>query len=313
MQINVSPNNPLPLYHQIAAAISVRIANGRLSPGETLPSVRRLAKRLGVNLHTVRRAYIQLSGLGLVESLGPRGTKVAGTGSGGSPPRQTDRLEQFLQGLITEAREQFDLTQADLAQRLWQWAPPAVQAPDFVHIIECSEQQCRDHAGQIEAHWQVEALGWSLEQEGEAPPGPAIATYFHYNEIRRRWPHRFNDIQFVSARPDPGLKEQIVALARFRGGNKIAVCEYEEQRAANIAADLRALFVDDNFEIDIQVVTRPNTPLHSREDAFLVYPPRVWAALSTEERADPRVFKLTYVLSPEELQAVGEKFNWRQR
>jgi len=52
------------------------IASGQLEPGDRLPTVRRLAEHLSINLHTVRSAYQKLEMQGLVETRRGRGTHV---------------------------------------------------------------------------------------------------------------------------------------------------------------------------------------------------------------------------------------------
>jgi DNA-binding LacI/PurR family transcriptional regulator len=52
------------------------IANGRLKPGEQLPTVQIMAEQLDINLHTVRNAYRKLEAEGLVEIRQGRGTHV---------------------------------------------------------------------------------------------------------------------------------------------------------------------------------------------------------------------------------------------
>ena len=49
-----------PLYLQIRNQIVAGIATGQLEPGQSLPSVRSLASDLGINLHTVNKAYAVL-------------------------------------------------------------------------------------------------------------------------------------------------------------------------------------------------------------------------------------------------------------
>ena len=46
-----------PLYIQLRNQIVVGIANGRLTPGEKLPTVRALAEESGINTMTVSKAY----------------------------------------------------------------------------------------------------------------------------------------------------------------------------------------------------------------------------------------------------------------
>ena len=52
-----------PLYMQIRSQIIAGIARGDLTAGDALPSVRRLASDLGINLHTVNKAYAVLRDL----------------------------------------------------------------------------------------------------------------------------------------------------------------------------------------------------------------------------------------------------------
>ena len=66
-----------PVYAQVAHQVRQLIASGALSPGVTLPSVRRLAVDLGVNLNTVARAYRMLEEEGFLIIRGRSGAKVA--------------------------------------------------------------------------------------------------------------------------------------------------------------------------------------------------------------------------------------------
>lgn len=104
MLLTINPNDPRPIYLQIAAEIKALIHRGELTPGEELPSVRELADSLGINLHTVRHAYERLRDQGVIYlRLGQR-ARVA-------PPRErpSDRdaaetvLTARLSELITEA------------------------------------------------------------------------------------------------------------------------------------------------------------------------------------------------------------------
>lgn len=63
---------------EIADSVREHVERGRLSPGDTLPPVRALADRLGVNRNTVVAAYRQLAQAGVVVSRGRGGTLVAG-------------------------------------------------------------------------------------------------------------------------------------------------------------------------------------------------------------------------------------------
>lgn len=57
MILELNPNSSVPLYQQIQSLVIEGIATGLLQPGQQLPSVRQLSADLGVNLHTVNKAY----------------------------------------------------------------------------------------------------------------------------------------------------------------------------------------------------------------------------------------------------------------
>ncbi|WP_211748249.1 GntR family transcriptional regulator [Paenibacillus sp. Marseille-Q4541] len=57
MIIELDMQSELPIYTQLTNQIIEGIASGALAPGEALPSVRSLASDIGINLHTVNKAY----------------------------------------------------------------------------------------------------------------------------------------------------------------------------------------------------------------------------------------------------------------
>ena len=60
MILEVDFNSEEALYIQLRNQIIVGIATNRLKEGESLPSVRQLAESIGINMHTVNKAYTVL-------------------------------------------------------------------------------------------------------------------------------------------------------------------------------------------------------------------------------------------------------------
>jgi len=77
---DIDPRSPNPLWGQIAARVRVAIAAGELQPGEALPSVRELARRLRMNPATVAQAYKELAREGFVETRHGAGTFIKEVG-----------------------------------------------------------------------------------------------------------------------------------------------------------------------------------------------------------------------------------------
>lgn len=73
---DIDPRSPVPLGEQVRRAVRRAIAEGRVSKGDPLPPVRRVAADAGINLNTVARAYRELESEGLVVTVRGRGTEV---------------------------------------------------------------------------------------------------------------------------------------------------------------------------------------------------------------------------------------------
>lgn len=104
MLIAIDPSDARPVYAQIAAAIKEQVRDGTLRPADELPSVRELARELGINLHTARHAYQILQAQGIIHvRLGSR-ARVAPLRTTPADAGQIDRqLVRRLRELVTDA------------------------------------------------------------------------------------------------------------------------------------------------------------------------------------------------------------------
>jgi len=72
----IDTQDPTPLYAQLARAIRVAVATGRLRAGDRLPTVRQMAVDLRVNANTVAKVYAELERAGVLETRRGVGTFV---------------------------------------------------------------------------------------------------------------------------------------------------------------------------------------------------------------------------------------------
>jgi len=77
MIIEINTQSPSPIYEQLRDQIVLGIAAKKLVPGEILPSVRNLAADLGINFHTVNKAYAILCDEGYIVMDRRKGAVVA--------------------------------------------------------------------------------------------------------------------------------------------------------------------------------------------------------------------------------------------
>jgi DNA-binding transcriptional regulator YhcF (GntR family) len=102
MRIELDPRLRLPVYLQIVRQLQDHAGAGRLPVGAQLPTVRGLARRLGVNFNTVARAYRVLARDGTLSTQPGRGTFVLTM----APRRRRGRgaLHELARDFVVRAR-----------------------------------------------------------------------------------------------------------------------------------------------------------------------------------------------------------------
>ena len=103
MLVDLDLQSDMPIYMQIREQIIKGIATGELKAGEALPSVRQFAEDLGINFHTVNKAYTLLKQDEFIQVHRQKGVVVHPDG----PPKANDiylnKLNTDLKSIITEA------------------------------------------------------------------------------------------------------------------------------------------------------------------------------------------------------------------
>lgn len=92
MIITIDETASEPLYKQIHDQVIAGIATGQLEPGMSLPSVRSLASDLGINLHTVNKAYAILRDEGYVQMRGRAGAVISEPSDAGRAEKNRETL-----------------------------------------------------------------------------------------------------------------------------------------------------------------------------------------------------------------------------
>lgn len=78
MVMTIDLASEVPIYQQIYTQVEQGIASGELKEGDQLPTVRQLAVDIGINMHTVHKAYGLLKEDGYILLNRRRGAVVAG-------------------------------------------------------------------------------------------------------------------------------------------------------------------------------------------------------------------------------------------
>lgn len=104
LDIILSNRSKDPIYIQIKDQIKQAVLNQYLKPGDSLPSIRRLAKELQVSVITTKKAYEALEREGFIESVVGRGSFVAGQTEDWVRDQQMKVVDEKLVEAVQEGR-----------------------------------------------------------------------------------------------------------------------------------------------------------------------------------------------------------------
>ena len=117
MLLRVNASSGVPIYLQIEAQIKQVIASGAMGPGDSIPSIRKMAAELRVNPNTVARAYQNLERDGILRTVPGGGCYVNSQSPGLMKSEKLRRLRPMAMQLAVEAK-QLRLARAELLQLL---------------------------------------------------------------------------------------------------------------------------------------------------------------------------------------------------
>ena len=98
MNLELDFRSGIPIYLQVVDRIKEMIADGRIKPGDQLPTVRALATELRVNFNTVARAYRILDEARVISTQQGRGTYILEM----PPPETTEAMRRTTFATLTE-------------------------------------------------------------------------------------------------------------------------------------------------------------------------------------------------------------------
>lgn len=122
MKIIISNQSELPIYAQIREQIKEQIVNGEIKEGFILPSIRSLAKDVGVSVITTTRAYNDLEKEGFIATMQGKGSVVLSKDNKVVREQCLIRIEQGIETAV-ETAKRIGMTKSevkDIVDSLWQ-------------------------------------------------------------------------------------------------------------------------------------------------------------------------------------------------
>lgn len=103
LDFSLDPKSGVPYYKQIILQVELAIADGRLTKGEQLPTVRGLAVELRINPNTVGRAYNEMEIRGIVTTQQGTGTFISDQEVKLDDVERERVLGQIVRSMVTKA------------------------------------------------------------------------------------------------------------------------------------------------------------------------------------------------------------------
>lgn len=102
--VQIDYRSKQPIYEQIIEQIKLYVIKGQLSPGDAIPSVRKMAQSLGVTPSTVAKAYQELERQKVIETIRARGTFIGQNVDVSLEEEQQEKIRQRLKSEILELK-----------------------------------------------------------------------------------------------------------------------------------------------------------------------------------------------------------------
>lgn len=105
MNIIISNSSDKPIYEQITIQIKTMIMSGKLKEGDSLPSMRTLAKELRISVITTKRAYEDLEKDGFIATVVGKGSFVKAADTRLVREEQLKQIEELLSKAVSTAQQ----------------------------------------------------------------------------------------------------------------------------------------------------------------------------------------------------------------
>ncbi|MBN2371551.1 MAG: GntR family transcriptional regulator [Vicinamibacteria bacterium] len=217
MGIIINRSGGVAVHDQLVTQIELKILGGRLQPGERLPSVRSLARRLNLHANTVSAAYQDLRAAGLLQIRRGAGIYVA---SGGPKSFEEARsLDEMIRLALQFAlRRGFRASEIRAAVSRWMAAAPPERLAVVDPVPEAASLIAREVADVLDMSVAV-IDPESLRENPRALDGAlGLALPYHVERLKEAHPDATFEVLHLEVRD-----EDREAVRRLPAGSIVLV------------------------------------------------------------------------------------------
>lgn len=187
MDFLLNRRSGVPLHDQLLAQLEIRILAGGITPGQRLPSVRVLARKLGLHANTVSGAYRELEKAGHVELR--RGAGVFVRSPAADCLEDASGLDEMIRLALNVAfRKGFSAAEIRGAVERWLMAAP----PERVLVVDPRRETVELLVQEVTSALGVPGAGCTLDELSADPKllagALALALPYHAGKVVRLVP-----------------------------------------------------------------------------------------------------------------------------
>jgi len=264
LKLSIDKNSPVPAYRQLVKKITSLINEGKLKPGDKLPTERELATLLKVARGTVKKAYELLSRDRIIETTQGRGTFVSSV-QDIIPTGRKEKAQKLVDNLLEELRKMnfsFQEIRAFIELSIIQ---KEEKLENFnVAVIDCNPESLAIFERQLTFLKHVRVARFLLDDVVDDPEAEKrlkpfdliLTTSTHYSELLGKLPNLRDRLIQVAVSPS---QETIIEMASLSPVQRIGViCESENflnrvvSRLKNLGlvkGSVPCLFIKDEDEL----------------------------------------------------------------
>ncbi len=233
LKLSIDKNSPVPAYRQLVKQITSLISEGKLKPGDKLPTERELATLLKIARGTVKKAYELLSKDRIIETTQGRGTFVSSV-QDIIPTGRKEKAQKLVDNLLEELRKMnfsFQEIRAFIELSIIQ---KEEKLENFnVAVIDCNPESLAIFERQLTFLKHVRVARFLLDEVVADPEAQKrlkpfdliLTTSTHYSELLGKLPNLRDRLIQVAVSPS---QETIIEMASLSPVQRIGViCESE--------------------------------------------------------------------------------------
>jgi GntR family transcriptional regulator len=250
MDITLNRRAGVPVRDQLVAQLEMKILGGVLQPGQRLPSVRALARRLSVHPNTISAAYQAMQEAGFIQRR--QGSGVYCSSEAPKDLEEARGLDEMIR-MALQAAFRRGHSGAEIRNAVERWL--AAAPPDRVLVVDVERELADLITAELSAVLSVQLVSATVEDMRKAPEsarGAFVITTRHYvAELKRLLPGV--PVEPVYLQMAPNVKE---ALRRLPSG-ALFVTVSHSHLVLNMASVLAHTQRGDEIIIEHRPLSRP--------------------------------------------------------